>query len=197
MPVSAGDILRVVAKMSYEANDIQNVYHLFADASSSLSDDQIVLEIAQWLDDAYAEIDQHYPDTLTFDTVAVWNVTTDTFLGERGWPTLTNGGSTVNDMPSQVSPLILFNTGINRSQGRKFLGPTGTSVLDTNGTASSQWLSDAAVWAAEILAGVVLSDANLLPGNWNEAKNRFARWLVAIVRDFLATQRRRYRGSGS
>jgi len=197
MPTADGDILRVVAKMSYDGSDVQNVYHVQASVTSDPGDSTVVSEIADWLDTAYDEIDGAMDNLVTFDSVAVWNETTSTFLGETTWPVLTAGGSATDPLAPQLAGLALFNTNVNRSQGRKFLPPFTEGNNDTDGTPTTATVGIIGNYIAQILTGISGTGWSGEPGNWNVDLARFVPWVYGIAKDFWATQRRRYRNSGS
>lgn len=197
MPITSANILRVVAEMSNGANDIQNVYHLRCTVSSDPGDTTVCSEIAAWLDTAYQYMDHVVPNQVTFNGVSVWNESTSTYLGYADFPTLSAGGATVTGMAPQLAPLVLFNTNINRSQGRKFLPFLGSDQFDDDGSPTSSILTILANVAAALLAGVSGTGWSGEPGNWNVNLSRFAPWATAIVRDIYATQRRRYLNRGS
>lgn len=197
MPTGTGDILRVVVKYSRDGGDVQNVYHLRATVSSDPGDTTVVDEIATWIDTSYSNIHGNMPNDYLCETVAVWNETTDTFLGEAAWPVQTGGTQTDNSLPPQAAPLVLFNTNVNRSQGRKFLPGFSVGSLDLTGTLSASALTNIGNFIASILAGVTGTGWSGEPGNWNVTLNRFVPWVVGLAQDMFATQRRRYLGKGS
>lgn len=198
MPIASSDILRVVAKMTnnYGA-EIQNVYHIRCTVSSDPGDATVVDEIAEWMDDAYGQLDAAMPNNITFDTVQVWNESTDTFLGETGFPTITAGQQAAAGLPNQTSPLALFNTNVNRSQGRKFLPPFTEGNLDDDGSPDLTAIAVIGYYIATILAGISGTGWSGAPGNWNVNLSRFVPWVWGVARNIYATQRRRYLGSGA
>jgi len=197
MPVAAGDILRVVAKMKLGEDDVQNVYHVRIDTvDGSQTDVDTFNEIAGVLDSAYDYLDGVQPDTLDYDRIQIYNLTQDTLVYEYVWPTLTSGIST-STVPPQDAALCLFLTDVLRSQGRKFLPPFGSGAIDTDGTITSSVLGYMLSYATSFIGGFTGTHIEYTFGNWNPTLARFAEWTGAIVRDFFATQRRRYVGSGS
>jgi hypothetical protein len=197
MTIAANDILRVVAKMSQQGNDVQNVYHIKVTSESDPDDEDVVDYIATVLDAAYDEIAGDMDTTLLFDTIEVWNITQDTFVGGTVWPTLSAGTNAGDPMPAQCSPLVLFNTATNRSQGRKFLPPLVAGTVDTDGSILSAALAHIALYAAYFLGPQSGVGWAFEFGNFNVDLERFVPWVYSIVRDFWATQRRRYLGSGT
>lgn len=197
MPTANNDILRVVAKMSWNGLDVQNVYHLKATVTTDPGDLTVVQEIAAGLDAAYDHIDAYMPNDIYFDSVQVWNATTDTYLGQDGWPTLTGGALTTFPLPPQNAPLVLFNTNVNRSQGRKFLPTFAVDALDSDGTLGSGILTGIGFFIADILTGISGTGWSGTWGNYNVDLVRFVPWVTGLARDIWATQRRRYFGKGT
>jgi len=197
MTVAQGDVLRVTAKMSYGVEDVQNVYHFLTTGSGTLSDSAAMTVIAQLIDDAMDELDLLTSDQLAFDTIEFYNLTQDTWMGEDDWPTQTVGGSPEDMSPPQICHLALFNTDTLGSQGRKFLpGPTA-NFIGADGTPASGQLTTIGLYAAELLLGAISGTVVFKPGNFRKATSTFLEWVLAIIPDFYATQRRRYYGSGS
>lgn len=197
MPPAVNDIIRVIAKMSQGGGDIQNVYHYRIDAIPGTSSNANLLsDLTAHANTAYTEIADRMPDTVLFDTVSAYNLTQDEFVGEGSWTTLVDGDETTT-LPPQNSALVLFSTDTLRSQGRKFLPPFSRGIAGDDGTIIDTVLADIAAYAADYIGTAVGSHFSGVFGNYNETLVRFAPWATAIVRDFFATQRRRYFGSGS
>lgn len=197
MPIANGDILRVVYKMSAYGADVQNVYHIRASVTSDPGDEVVLEEILAWLEEAYTSPAVQIVNEVTFDSVAVWNVTSETFIGEIASDSLTAGSNTGNNLPIQTAPLVLFNTNVNKSQGRKFLPWLSSAAIDGDGTPTSTVLTALGLFAGFILDGISGTGWTGIAGNWSEPKQRFVEWLWAVVVDRFATQRRRQYGVGS
>jgi hypothetical protein len=197
MPIADGDILRAVAKMSFGASDVQNVYHIKCDVITDPGDTSVLAAVIDALNTAYDYIDTLINDDISFDTIGLWNVTTETFIGEDDWSTLTAGGGTGTNLPVQCSPMVLFNTNVNRSQGRKFLPIVATGSLTADGVCNSTLLTALGGFATYLLNGITGTGWSGAYGNWNPDLLRFVEWATAYVSQTLKTQRRRYVGSGS
>lgn len=198
MPPAIGDILRVTCKMSWAENDIQNVYHGQLDGTVAPDDVDLLDAIYDELDSAYTIIAGNIPAQVSFDTIAVYDLTQDYFIGESPWPVLETGGGGGSDpLPPQLAPLVLFGTAVLGSQGRKFLPPLEEGANDTDGTPVAVTLAALAQYAVDILAGVNETDYTVKFGNYRELTDTFIQWINAEVRDIWATQRRRYFGRGS
>lgn len=197
MAVQSGDVLRIVAKMSWGDADIQNVYHCQTSGSDFGTNLDVLGDIADDIEAVYQVVDQDMPNTITFDTIEGYNVTREEYLGEIGWPQLTNAAGGADAMPPQCAPLVLFNTTVPRSQGRKFFPPLTEVNNDTDGTPTVTLLTNLATMAALLLAGVTEGTWSASFGNYRELGEVFIPWIGAQVKDFFATQRRRYLQSGS
>lgn len=192
-----GDIIRVTAKMTYNAgvDDVQNVYHMKFDGPDMVDEDVHTM-IAGYLNTAYDYIKGLSTTDVEFETIETWNLTQDRPMIENTWPTLTAGTGTGQSSPQQGAPLCLFNTASPRSQGRKFLPPPTETVWEGD-SISSTALAAIVNWANVILGGASYGSNSLLPGNWSKKYTRFAPWISGIVETVLRTQRRRVRGVGS
>lgn len=197
MAISIGDIIRVTAKMQWNEEDIQNVYHLEAQSATSDSDLTVLGEIADTLDSAYDYLDTAIPNDVTFDSIVGYNLTQERYMGEVSWPTLTAGSNVGDPLPPQTAPLVRFGTDTLGSQGRKFFPPMTDADLDSDGTISSAVATALGNVATILLAGVDSGTWTMKFGNWNVDLARFATWVSAFVNAYYATQRRRRPGVGS
>jgi len=197
MPPQVNDVIRVVVNMRDDSGDIQNVYHVSVEtAGPGLDDDIMLLVLAGTLSTAYNAVSEHFHESLVFDTIQAYNLTQDTYVGEQDLvvPTVPTAGP---DSPPQLAPLVLFNTDVLRSQGRKFLPPMKSDLIQNDGTLQAPTLADIGTFAAALLGTITNPDVEFSFGNYNVPLGRFAQWLSAVAPDFFATQRRRYFGRGS
>jgi len=192
-----GDIIRVTAKLAWSSgtNDIQNVYHL-QHSGDTADDEDVHAAIANVLDDAYTYFNEYVPSLTSYETIETWNVTQDRPMVEDGWPVLDAGTGAGDQLPSQVAPLVLFNTATARSQGRKFL-PSPIETAQAGSVLVAGILSEIADYTVELLDGVDGGTWTLSFGNYNVNLSRFAPWISAVVKTILRTQRRRTFGVGS
>lgn len=197
MTAAVNDVLRIVAKMSLGIDDVQNVFHAKCIIQHGTpTDAQIISDLANTLDTAYDYLDGVQPSDLSYDTISVYNLTQDYFMGEVAWPSLTAGAS-ASTVPPQCAALVLFNTDTLKSQGRKYLPPFGGGAIDNDGTVTSAVLAYITSWAAEFIGTVIGTYMDVEYGNWNDTKSRWVPWVLAIIRDFFATQKSRYLGAGT
>ena len=197
MAISIGDVIRVTAKLSWNQEDIQNVYHVRSNSATTDSDTIVLGEIADDLEDAYGYIIAAMHDEMTFDSISAYNVTADRFMGEISWPTLTAGTEGNDPLPMQNSGLVRFATDVLGSQGRKYLGVFTTASLDADGTLSSTLVTALGNFGAQLINGISGASWSGEYGNWNETLARFATWAEAFVNIYYCTQRRRRPGVGS
>ena len=198
MPLAAGDVMRITVKMSWALSDVQNVYHLQASGVSANSDDTILGEIISDLETAYAQYFSLIDDAFTWDSLSVYNLTQDRFMGEDSFVGLSAGGDTSTyPIPIQCAAMVRFPTGTLGSQGRKFLAGWTVNDLDSDSTLNSTAFNAVSLYAAQMLNGCTGSDWSGDYGNWNDDLVRFVPWVRAIVNQYLCTQRRRRPGVGS
>ena len=197
MTVSPSDIVRITAKMSFNANDVQNVWHVKHLGVTNVDDEDFVTACAAWMEDVYTEVLTSQSTALLYETIEMFNVTDDAPIDEVDWPTLTAGTSAGQSEPPQVALLLKFSTATARSQGRKYFGVPTESDIDAAGALANDTILDLVSAGAEALAGFTAAGQGFACGNYREDPLRFAVWLSAIVGTYAATQRRRKLGVGS
>lgn len=197
MAIENNDVLRITCKFSYLSNDVQNVYHLKVATSGPVDDEDFLDEIAADMDSMYDDINPHISNDILYDTVEVYNITDESYVGEVSWPSKTVGAASGNNMPPGSSALCLFPTSTLRSQGRKFLPLMTINAIDSTGTPSATVLTAMASFIADVLAQKSGVNWTGYLGNYNDDLARFAQWISGLAMNFFATQRRRYIGSGS
>jgi len=127
-----GDILRIVADMSVGVGvTIENVYHVKVNSAGGVSDAQALDDMGDYLEDIYSEINGHMTDSLEYDSYKVTNITADVELGAQGWPTLTAGLSTADQVADGIAGVASFRTSTPGHQGRKFWGPFSEYDIDS------------------------------------------------------------------
>lgn len=201
MSVLNNDIVRITARMIWGGaeNAVQNVYHVQY-VGATVSDDDFKVAVAAKIDTAYGDIVSHLPNELTFVDMVFFDLTGGYPLGQRAWPVRTAGtGGSGSALPPQLSAMLLFNSNIPRSQGRKFLPPfieadattfggIGATALTAMGTMGARFLGSFAISAGVGLFG----NARLVGGTtWG-----LSTWVGCQVRINYMTQRRRRAGVG-
>lgn len=197
MPVSPGQVIRVVAKMRQAASDLLNVFEAFHTGVSVVADLDVMDDVATWLEALYTVLQPLMSDTLTFETYEVVNITTDTLIGEAAWPTLTAGGDVTTPSPMQCAALVRFPSNYMGSQGRKFIPGLTEGELGSNGLLTPAWQTALASFGLLVLSGLNIDGQLFLVGKDNVDKARFSTWQSYVVNDRAATQRRRVPGVGS
>lgn len=198
MAPNIGDVLRIICKLSQAANDIQNVFHAKIQSGTAPGGSTLLAAIISALDAAYDNINYGVADNVSYDTIALYNLTQDEYYGEAAWFTLTNGGGGTNPMlPPQNAPLVLFPTTEPGSQGKKFLPPITDNVIDDDGSLTAGFVGNMGVFASDILAGVAPGTYTVDFGVYRPITDEYISFASAIPRDFVATQRRRYTGKGT
>jgi len=197
MAVENNDVVRITCKFSFLSNDVQNVYHMKVSTTGPVDDEDFLDEVAADMDSMYDDITTHISNDVAFESVEVYNVTDESYIGEVAWPSKTVGGASGNNLPPAASALCLFSTGFLRSQGRKFLPLMTLNALTTNGGVHNDVVTAITSFIADVLLAKSGVNWSGLMGNWNPDLARFAQWIAGIAQDEWATQRRRYKGSGS
>lgn len=198
MAIEINDVIRVIAKMSQNVNDIINVYHGLVEGTTAPTAATFLSAMDTFLTAIYDGLSALTTDNVTYDSIEAYNLTQDEYIGEVTWSGLVDGDKGgVDSLPPQTCPIVLFPTAVLRSQGRKFFPPFSVQSTDDDGSPDSADLAALAAAGATAVAGTSGTGWDFDLGNWNETLGRYAKWTSAIVPDFYATQRRRYLGSGS
>jgi hypothetical protein len=183
--------------MDFEGNAIENVYHFRVETAGNGNDQDLMTDIAQWLDDAYDHLAPNTSSNLTYVEIRGFNVTDLTPMPTVAWPSQTVGGSGSSALPLGTALLVLFRTGISRVLGRKFLGGL-TEDSNSDGAFDSGMVATAAAYAAELLASVVGAEtgSSLVYGILRAGGTVLADVITAVADSEPGYQRRRRRGRG-
>ena len=196
MAINPLDVLRVTAKFSLGGVTMMNTYELIHAGVASVTEAAAQAAIATWMNTAYASVQPHMSDALSFSEIDVINVTQGTPVGLSAWPTLTVGGSSAQASPLQICYLVRFPTNYLGSQGRKFIPGLTESTLDAAGFITGLATGALTNYAFEIVNGLLISGEDFVSGNNNVLKARFAAYTGAVVNAIVSTQRRRKQGVG-
>lgn len=198
MPITIGDVIRATAKMEWGGNDIQNVFHIQADASSAELDSVILDDVIADLDNAYSALVANLTTSFTFESVSVYNLTAGRYLGEDVWTTLTAGtDAATTALPIMVAALARFPTQTLGSQGRKFIAGWTTNDLGGFGELSASAFNATTLFATRILNGLTGTGWTGTHGNYQATPAVFRPYVRAVINTYWCTQRRRRPGVGS
>ena len=163
-----------------------------AETQQALRDD-----IADYLEDVYLEIDQQIHDSITFDSIELFNVTEGVPEPSINWPTLTVGGDATAPVPDGVTALSIGRTGVSKVVGKKYW-PLGVETDIVEGiwgsTPTGVYALAAADWIAPFTGA---SGVTWDPGVWSRAAALFRVFTETATSSVPAYQRRRKRGVGS
>lgn len=195
-----GDIARVTCVMDIDGSSVQSVWHIMADGIDPSNDADSLDEFAARLDAAYDEMIGKFTASYDFDWIQAFNVIEDSPMGLVSWPTLVTGSDVTDDMPPAVAYNVLFPTDTARSQGRKFLGPFGTTARSAEGHPSAALITAATAFRAVIMDPWLFANGVLLFGNYrypvDEVPGLFSRWTASKNGSYFRQNRRRYPDRG-
>lgn len=198
MAVFTNDVIRATAVMRGPQGDIQNVYYFRAQVLVDSSEAQVMADLAEKLEDVYGS----FVNLLSSDTIFVevrgYNVTAGTPMPTVPWPSLTAGGGSATDTPSQVAVLGFLRTGRARAIARKFFGGFSTANFDTSGLVGSNVVTAVVAGLGNLLGSFIAASLNnYLPGIPSAKYGMFLSFLEGLASGVPATQRRRRFGRGS
>lgn len=194
MAIETNDIIKITARLLVDGiHELINVFTARVLDDNGNSQDDILDDVAEYLDDAYGEIDAVMANNITFSTINVYNVSKSQPEGVLGWPTLTAGGEAGEYLPLGVACGVVGRTNVSRVLGRKFL-PGVTETDTTDGIIGTGFRIPAALFAADWIAIFTGTNGTQLdPGVVNEELLSFVRLDSAVVIAEPWYQRRRSR----
>ncbi len=202
MSVQVGDILRVVAILSWLDGDImQNVFNAVIGGSGGpFTEGDIVADALEWVSDMYGTLPTTQASTCDGSEVRVYiydSIDDDwDEIGSTAWTY--NPTGTTDELPRGVAMLINAKTIEPDVNGKKFLGgPVEANV--TLGLLTAGVLTNLANFADEwtdLFTGGT-SGASWVPGIWSPTRtNLFPMSGSYLIPTICAYQRRRKRGVG-
>lgn len=202
MTIAVGDVLKVVAILSWLDGDIaQNVFSaVIGGTGGPYDEDDIVGDALDWLETMYASLVGTLSDELDGSEVRVYEYdpVDEDFdeVGSDAWvfnPTLS-----ISQLPRGVATLINCKTTDPDVSGKKYLpGATEDTQLDglwsaAHITAHANFADD---WVGPFTGAV--SGASWIPGIWSPTNlNLFAMSGTVLIPTIPAYQRRRKQGVG-
>ena len=202
MSLSVGDILKVVAVISYLDGSIaQNVFATVISGSGGPFDEaDIVDDMVDWVESMYANMTGKTANNLDGSEVKVYEYDSidDDFDEVGSDPWVWNPSSTTDMLPQGVAVLINCKTSDPDVSGKKYLAGT-TEAYNNEGVIDAALLTDVAAFAVDWVTGFVgaTSGASFTPGVWSPTRtNFFAMSGAVIVPTIYAYQRRRKPGVG-
>lgn len=196
MTIQIDDVVRVVANMKLDTvHDVVNTYH-FRQQGAAITEAAFMVDIANVLDLAYGQIDNHISDRITFVDVTGQNLTQDVLLPDQPWPIITTGLAVDDMLPEMNCPYVFWRTLRPKTRKSVYLPPF------TEGGWSGLVIPAAAMtslnnFADEFEGLISMSAGNTTLGAFNPGVLRFEPVTTGIPANTFRTQRRRRIGVGS
>ena len=202
MSVTVGDILRVVAVMSWsDGNIMQNVFNMVVTGTGGpFDDDDIVGDALDWVETMYANLTSYVSDECAGSEVRVYIYDS----GDDDWDEIGSDSWTwtpdvvADELPRGVAMLVNAKTTNPDVNGKKYIGGITEGGI-AEGLINAITLAAGAAFAADWLTGFTgaVSGATLQPGIWSTKLTNFlAASGTYIIPTIAAYQRRRKRGIG-
>lgn len=202
MAVTVGDILRVVAVMSYLDGDIlQNVFNVaIASGSGPFDDADILDDMVDWLDNMYANLTSHSTDEVDGSECRVYFYdSVDDDWDEVGIEAFTwDPSAALEQLPRGVALLLNAKSSNPDVNGKKYIGALTEGAVD-DGLFNAATITGAAAYAVDWFTDFVGSatGATFNPGIWSPTRTAFFEMgEVVIIPSIPAYQRRRKNGVG-
>lgn len=202
MSITVGDILRVVAVMSWLDGDIaQNVFNAVITGTGGPYDDvDIVADALAWLGVMYANIVSQMSDEIDGSEVRVYvyDSADDDWdeVGSDAW--VFDPSGTAEQLPRGVAQLINCKTLDPDISGKKYI-PAGTEGIVVDGLYNTTAITNATAFGVDWVTAFVgaTSGADWTPGIWSVVNTLLQPMSGALILPTIpAYQRRRKRGVG-
>lgn len=198
MAIETGDVIRLAAVLSGAiSGDIVNVFHVLILDDNELIQQDLLDDLADFLDAVYEHIILQISNVVDFDVIEVFNETKGIAEPAQAWPTQTTGAEGGQVLPSGVAAYGLARTETPGVRGSKYW-PKFTEDILLNGV----WGVGAVVAVANAMAEaydafVGGNGSTVQPGVFSRASE-----VLSVVTEIAALavpayQRRRKRGVGS
>lgn len=198
MSINAGDVLKATARLEWAGSvAIQNTFFAESLAATTVSDEDAMDDLAEWLEDIYTPIIPQILNTVAFVDIQFHEMKANRPVGSVPWPTLTTGSSGGDAMASGVAAVVTAYTTINRVRGRKFFGLFSDGEIAVGkfvGAILVNLASAAAVWITSFAGGT--SGQTWVPGVWRRNSATFIDFSDVVVRAVPGYQRRRKQNVG-
>jgi len=203
MTIVSGDILRTTCNFTLGGTDLyQNIYHHIRSGVAVFTDQAHVDALETWAEAAYGELVTYTSSTVVSGLASVDQVE----WGGAKWEVVANVGTfvlgftpigSVEVMPNQIAPYVIFKTARPKTVGRKFLFPMVEEAFGL-GLLVAGAVTDIANYADDVVNDITLSPLNyLVPGVPRTAVNDWQEFTLALVGNVAGTQRRRRIGVGA
>jgi len=205
MTISNGDVLKVFLELVLADGSIaQNVYFLRAVFADDQTDAAVSAAVEDYLENIMGEVGTYLSDDFTINPSwlhkVAWNVTQSkwltTYLIDTFTPSFSHA-NTDDPFPNQIAPVMVGNTYVPASRGRKFLpGFVETAALAGDLVAGAVTALVGAV--SYYISNVVIDASNLLqPGVPDADSSTFWAFRDGAANTIVGTQRRRKPGVGA
>lgn len=197
MTVSSSQLVRATAKMVWAGTAaIQNVFGFAYNGGVSITHAEARLDLATFLEEFYTLILTHLVDSMTFEEVEFFNVSSNGPMSSEPWPSLVTGADSSSENAPGVAGLIVLRTDLSHTVGRKYIGVMGEGSND-GGAPTSGTVTDLAAAGALLLEDFVGAETG---EEWRPVILQPAGGSVTprsvVVRANWAYQRRRTPGRG-
>ena len=195
--VGVGDIIRCTQIMTFAGSDeFQSVWYFQHQGSGTVTALVCMAglegEIAGWM--GFITTDQR--NALVYDGVDFYNVTQDEPMGFVADSQGNVGQNANQTLPLQCNALILFDGGVKKSLGKKYLPAYTETANDGEGQITVLALGNLVTFSAAVMSGVTVGGESFQCGHYRKVPDDFITWLTAKIDPQFRTQRRRVLGVG-
>lgn len=196
MAIVVGDILRISAVVSYQAQEFVNVHHFKTIANATADDTAFMVALQAVLAPTYALAQNWQSDELRYERLEGQNVSQSILLPTVNWVGNPNGDQISDPLPAQVTANVYWPTLRPRTRCTVYLPGFTTFTLDSLGKWDAPMITDLQSFGTAFLSDATLGGMTVRKGAYNLEFDRFTELNAAVVPADSRTQRRRRLGVG-
>lgn len=198
MPSNLNDVLRVDVIGDFDGTDeLINVYQVRQTNVAALSDAEVLEDLKDFFEALYTIFQAVFTILTVYRRVKVFNVTTNTLIGELAFDTVVQGTQTGDPGAPGICVVANFNTQVPRVILRKFIGPVAEANLDGNGRLSPTATNAVFNGGLTLLSDIIGTFGSYRYGYLSSKTLAFEQPTIVSVENIPGYQRRRKQGRGS
>jgi len=198
MAVDDLDVVRITAQMVFAGvDDHQNVFHVLKVSGGTIPDQTLMDDVATQLEVMYTFMVPRQRTVLTYDQITGQLVFGGTdLMPDTAWPTLVAGTNGNDGLPLSDAGLVVGQTTIAKTQGRKYLGAL-VELDNIDGVLQAALVTALVNWASGYINDFVIGANTYRFGTFNTVTSVFNSFSSALILGIFRNQRRRTQGFGS
>lgn len=196
MAVAIGDIVRINAIVSYQAQEYENVHHFKVITNATANDTAFMVAVQLAIAPVYANAQNRQSNLLRYERIEGQNLTQTILLPATNWLGNPTGDQVTDPLPAQVTANVFWPTTRPKTRCTTYIPAFAEVTNSSTGGWSAATLTDLQAFGDEFLAVLSNGGMSIQKGAYNLVADRFSDLIAAVVPTDSRTQRRRRLGVG-